>query len=202
MVAGIFVPIIAVDLALFGANAMKIPSGAWFPLVIGVVVFVIMSTWRKGRQLVGSRVARDAVAIASFLAPCEKVPEARVSGTAVYLTAEMAHVPATLVRNLKHNKVLHRTVLLVRVVTENIPRVAGSDRIKAGDLGSGFWQIEAHFGFTQTPNIPRKLGRAQSPGLSWIQANFCFLSGAPMSNRAGDRGWPGGASASTLASCA
>ena len=177
IVAGILVPIIAVDLALFGANAMKIPSGAWFPLVIGVVVFAIMSTWRKGRQLVGSRAARDAVPIASFLATCEEAPEARVSGTAVYLTAETAHVPATLVRNLKHNKVLHQTVLLVRVVTENIPRVAGPDRIKASDLGSGFWQIEAHFGFAQTPNIPRELGRAQIPGLELDPSQLSFFVG-------------------------
>jgi len=130
MVAGILVPIITVDLALFGANAMKIPSGAWFPLVIGLVVFAVMSTWRKGRQLVLARVALEAVPIASFLATCEEAPEARVSGTAVYLTTQTAYVPATLLRNLKHNKVLHRTILLVRIVTENIPRVAGADTHK------------------------------------------------------------------------
>ena len=177
MVAGILVPIITVDLALFGANAMKIPSGAWFPLVIGLVVFVIMSTWRTGRQLVLARGALEAVPIASFLATCEEAPEARVSGTAVYLTTQTAYVPATLLRNLKHNKVLHRTVLLVRVMTENIPRVAGPDRIKASDLGSGFWQIEAHFGFAQTPNILRELGRAKISGLELDPSRLSFFVG-------------------------
>ena len=178
MVAGILVPIITVDLALFGANAMKIPSGAWFPLVIGLVVFAVMSTWRKGRQLVLARVALEAVPIASFLATCEEAPEARVSGTAVYLTTQTAYVPGTLLRNLKHNKVLHRTILLVRIVTENIPRVAGADRIKASDLGSGFWQIEAHFGFAQTPNILRELGRAKVSGLKLDLCQLSFFVGS------------------------
>jgi KUP system potassium uptake protein len=176
-IAIVLVPIITVDLALFGANAMKIPSGAWFPLVIGVVVFAIMSTWRRGRQLVLARVAREAVPIASFLATCEEAPEARVSGTAVYLTTQTAYVPATLLQNLKHNKVLHRTVLLVRVVTENIPRVPGADRIKASDLGSGFWQIEAHFGFAQTPNILRELGREKISGLELDLSQLSFFVG-------------------------
>jgi len=177
LVAAILVPIVVVDLALFGANAMKIPSGAWFPLVIGLVAFTIMSTWRKGRQLVLARVAREAVPIASFLATCEEAAEARVSGTAVYLTHQFAYVPATLLHNLKHNKVLHRTILLVRVVTENIPRVAGAERIKASDLGSGFWQIEAHFGFAQTPNVLRELGRAKIPGLELDLTKLSFFAG-------------------------
>ena len=177
MIAGILVPIITVDLALFGANAMKIPSGAWFPLVIGLVVFAIMSTWRTGRRLVLARTAGEAVPIASFLSTCEEAPEARVSGTAVYLTTQTAYVPATLLHNLKHNKVLHRTILLVRVMTENIPRVAGPDRIKASDLGSGFWQIEAHFGFAQTPNILRELGRAKISGLELDPHQLSFFVG-------------------------
>jgi KUP system potassium uptake protein len=76
------------------------------------------------------------------------------------------NVPVTLLHNLKHNKVLHHTVLLVRVVAENIPRVADSDGIKARELGCGFWQIEAHFGFVQTPNVPRELGRVTASGAS------------------------------------
>src|ERR1700732_2962116 len=138
--AVVLVPIITVDLALFAANALKIPSGGWFLLVIGLVVFTIMTTWRAGRRLVQTRLASETVPLASFLATCDEAVEARVSGTAVFLTTQTELVPVTLLRNLKHNKVLHRTVLLVRVVTENIPRVAGADRIKARDVGSGFWQ--------------------------------------------------------------
>jgi KUP system potassium uptake protein len=199
-IAVVLVPIMTVDLALFGANTLKIPSGGWFPLVIGVAVFTILTTWRTGRRLVRMRLASEAVPLASFLATCDEAPEARVSGTAVFLTTQTEDVPVTLLRNLKHNKVLHRTVLLVRVITENIPRVAGADRIEARELGSGFWQIEAHFGFAQTPNAPRELQRAQIPGWSSIRARFPSLSGAPTSNQARGPGWPGGVSASIPAS--
>jgi KUP system potassium uptake protein len=176
-VAAVLVPIMTVDLALFGANALKIPSGGWFPLVIGIVVFAIMTTWRTGRRLVRARLASEAVPLASFLATCEEASEARVSGTAVFLTTQTKDVPVTLLHNLKHNKVLHRTVLLLRVVTENIPRVAGAERIKARELGSGFWQIEAHFGFAQTPNVPRELGRAEVPGLVLDPSQLSFFVG-------------------------
>ena len=79
--------------------------------------------------------------------------------------------------SLGDNKVLHRAVLLVRVVNENIPRVAGADRIKVRELGSGFWQIEAHFGFAQTPNVPRELGRADIPGLELDPSELSFFVG-------------------------
>src|SRR6266404_1303893 len=177
MIAIVLVPILTVDLALFGANALKIPSGGWFPLVIGLVVFTIMTTWRAGRRLVRTRLVSETVPLASFLATCEEIPEARVSGTAVFLTTQTELVPVTLLRNLKHNKVLHRAVLLVRVVTENIPRVASTDRIKARALGSGFWMIEAHFGFAQTPNVPRELARTEITGLELDPSQLSFFVG-------------------------
>jgi KUP system potassium uptake protein len=98
---------------------LKIPSGAWFPLVIGLVIFTIMSTWRTGRRLVLARLASETMPLAEFLTTCDKAPEARVSGTAVFLSTHREHVPPTLLQNLKHNKILHRTVLLVRVTTDN-----------------------------------------------------------------------------------
>jgi KUP system potassium uptake protein len=173
----VLVPIMTVDLALFGSNSLKIPSGAWFPLVIGLVMFTIMTTWRTGRRLVLARLARETMPLAEFLATCEQAPEARVSGTAVFLSTHTEHVPPTLMQNLKHNKVLHRTVLLVRVATDNIPRVAGPDRIKARELGHGFWQIDAHFGFAQTPNVPRELRRTEIPGVDLDRGKISFFVG-------------------------
>jgi KUP system potassium uptake protein len=174
IIAAVLGPLMAVDLLLFGSNSLKIPTGAWFPLVVGLVVFTIMSTWRTGRRLVLSRLAGETMALADFLAICETAPEARVSGTAVFLTIHIEHVPPTLVQNLRHNKVLHQTVLLVRVITDNVPRVAGPERIRARELGHGFWQIEAHFGFAQTPNVPRELQRAAIPGLAldWRKTSY------------------------------
>jgi KUP system potassium uptake protein len=174
VIGAVLAPLMTVDLSLFGSNSLKIPTGAWFPLVIGLVMFMIMSTWRTGRQLVLSQLTRESMPLADFLASCETAPEARVSGTAVFPTTHMEHVPPTLVQNLKHNKVLHQTILLVRVATDNIPRVPGPERIKARELGHGFWQIEAHFGFAQTPNLPRELQRAAIPGLrlDWGKTSY------------------------------
>src|SRR6202008_1233159 len=91
--AVLLAPIMTVDLALFGANTLKIPTGGWFPLAIGLVVFAVMTTWRRGRQLVATAVASRAVPLASFLATCEDAPEVRVSGTAAFLTTQTEYVP-------------------------------------------------------------------------------------------------------------
>ncbi|MFZ3237891.1 MAG: potassium transporter Kup [Stellaceae bacterium] len=176
-IAAVLAPIMAVDVALFSSNSMKIPSGAWFPLVIGLVMFTIMSTWRTGRRLVLSRIESETMSFADFLANCDEAPEARVSGTAAFLSTHTEHVPPTLLLNLKHNKVLHRTVLLIHVATDNVPRVAGADRIKAKELGHCFWQIEARFGFAQTPNVLRELSRAEVPGLDLDLAKVSFFIG-------------------------
>jgi KUP system potassium uptake protein len=176
-VAAAFVPLGVVDLALFSSNALKVPSGGWFPLAIGVIVFTVMSTWREGRQLVMAQLSARSVSLPSFLATAAEACEARVSGTAVYLTTRTDDVPVTLLDNLKHNKVLHKTVLFVRVITENIPRVSREDRVHAHQLGSGFWQIDIHFGFAQTPNVPRELGRADIPGLILDAGEMSFFVG-------------------------
>jgi KUP system potassium uptake protein len=175
-VAAAFLPLGLVDLALFSSNALKIPSGGWFPLAIGMIVFTVMSTWREGRQLVFGRLSAASVPL-SYLAGTAETAEARVSGTAVYLTTRTEDVPVTFLNNLKHNKVLHRTVLFVRVVTENIPRVGRENRVRAHQPCSGFWQIDIHFGFAQTPNVPRELGRADIPGLILDPKQMSFFVG-------------------------
>jgi KUP system potassium uptake protein len=177
VVAAAFLPLGLVDLALFSSNALKIPSGGWFPLAIGIIVFIVMSTWREGRQIVFAQLSTRSIPLPSFLATAAEACEARVSGTAVYLTNRTDDVPVPLLNNFKHNKVLHRTVLFVRIVTENIPRVAREDRIRAHQLGQGFWQIEIHFGFAQTPNVPRELGRADVPGLNLDPGQMSFFVG-------------------------
>jgi len=176
LVALVLTPILTIDLALFGANALKIPSGGWFPLAIGVVVFTIMSTWHRGRMLVLARLASEATPLSLFLQNCGSA-EARVSGTAVFLSAQTDYVPVTLLHNLKHNKVLHETVLLVRVITENIPRVDRRHRLTVHELGQGFWQIEVHFGFAETPNVPRALRRLTIPGIDFDTATTSFFVG-------------------------
>jgi KUP system potassium uptake protein len=176
-VAAVFLPLGLVDLALFSSNALKIPSGGWFPLAIGVIVFAVMSTWRDGRQLIFAQLSTRSVPLPAFLATAGEAAEARVSGTAVYLTNRTDDVPVTMLTNFKHNKVLHETVLFVRIVTENIPRVVREDRVRAHQLGPGFWRIEIHFGFAQTPNVPRELGRTEIPGLILDPGRMSFFVG-------------------------
>jgi KUP system potassium uptake protein len=200
MIAGILVPIITVDLALFGANAMKIPSGAWFPLVIGFVVLVIMSTWRTGRQLVLARAGREAVPIASFLATCEEASEARVSGTAVYMTTQTADVPATLLHNLKHNKILYRTILLVRVMTENIPELRAQTESRRAILVAAFGRLMPISALLRHRTSFENLAGRKFPALRSTPISFRFLSGVRTSNQARGRGWHDGASASIPAS--
>jgi KUP system potassium uptake protein len=175
-VAAALLPLGLVDLALFSSNALKVPSGGWFPLAIGLIVFTVMSTWREGRQLVYGQLSAGSIPLSS-LARTGETAEARVSGTAVYLTTRTEDVPVTFLNNLKHNKVLHNTVLFVRVVTENIPRVPREGRVRAHQLCAGFWQIDIHFGFAQTPNVPRELGRADIPGLALEPGEMSFFVG-------------------------
>src|SRR5262249_23527139 len=158
VVAAVFLPLGLGAPALFSFNALKIPGGGGFPLACGTGGCVVGSRWRSGRQLVSAQLSGRSVSLPSFLATATEACEARVSGTAVYLTNRTDDVPVPLLNNFKHNRVLHTTVLFVRIVTENIPRVAREDRVRARQLGQGFWQIEIHFGFAQTPNVPRELG--------------------------------------------
>ena len=177
-VLAVLAPLLAVDLALFGANTLKIPSGGWFPLVIGIVVFTVMTTWRTGRRLVLARLAEEAVPLDSFIATtAEAECETRVSGTAVFLATRTDTVPLTLRQNLRHNRVLHRSVLLVHVVTENIPYVAREKRLRVSELGHGFWRVEAHFGFAETPNVPRALQRVKLPGIDLDPVKVSFFVG-------------------------
>src|SRR5207249_33111 len=153
-----------------------IPQVNWL-LLIAVLALVLGFQSSSALASAYGFAVTGTMTITTVLATCEEAPEARVSGTAVFLTTQTENVPLILLNNLKHNKVLHRTVLLVRVITENIPRVASADRIKARELGSGFWQIEAHFGFAQTPNVPRELGRAGIPGLELDPSQLSFFVG-------------------------
>ena len=164
LIVAIFVPLFCVDLVLFSANLLKLFSGGWFPLAIGAVVLVIMATWREGRRRLVAQLTAASLPLPRFLEEQEPHCEARVSGTAVVLTTHADDVPLTLLNNFKHNHVLHQRVLLVRVVTENIPYVRAEERLVINPLGSGFWQVDARFGFAETPDVPRALRGAPIPG--------------------------------------
>ena len=172
LVAGAFV---IVDLSFVAANMMKVVEGGWVPLVVAAILYFVMSTWRQGRSALRRQLERDTLPLKGFIAQVHN--KARVAGTAVYLTSRIDVVPVPLLHNLKHNKVLHERIVLLHVVTENIPRVPPARRIEVMHLGDDFHAIIAHYGFMQDPSVPRVLERCSSQDLQFNMMDTSFFVG-------------------------
>ncbi len=149
---------LAVDLAFFSANIVKIPAGGWFPLVIGALIFTLMTTWKLGKKRVSSTIRRGELPIERFIGSIISHPQVRVPGTAIYLFPDAGATPPALLANLRHNHVLHKSVALVAVHTARSPRVAKARRSTLHPLGEGFYQIVLTFGFMENPDVPSALG--------------------------------------------
>ena len=170
--AGVFV---TVDLSFVSANMMKVLQGGWFPLVVAAVVFFLMSTWWRGRHELLRALERDTFLLTNFIAQVHD--KTRVQGTAVYLTSRTDMVPVPLLHNLKHNKVLHKRIVLLRVLTENIPRVAPKRRIEIVNLSDDFHSITVRYGFMEQPNIPTALDDCQAKNLVFAMMDTSFFVG-------------------------
>jgi KUP system potassium uptake protein len=170
--AGVFV---TVDLAFVSANMMKVLEGGWVPLVVAAVVFFLMSTWWRGRHVLLRALERDTYSLTSFITQVHD--KMRVRGTAVYMTSRTDMVPVPLLHNLKHNKVLHERVVLLRVTTENIPRVALQGRIEVVDLTDDFHSITVRYGFMEQPNIPQALDDCRAKNLVFTMMDTSFFVG-------------------------
>ncbi|MEP6492034.1 MAG: KUP/HAK/KT family potassium transporter [bacterium] len=157
VVAGAF---LVADASFVVANAFKFADGGWLPLVIGAVVFVVMSTWLAGRQLLSNATRERGLPIGDFLASLGINPPHRVRGIGVFLSEEGDAVPLVLLHHLKHNQVLHETVVLLTVVTEEVPRVPVSERVRVKAFALGFHGVEAHYGFMEQPDVPDVMLRA------------------------------------------
>jgi KUP system potassium uptake protein len=151
------------DCAFLGANALKIEQGGWVPLALAAFVGVLMTTWKRGRQRLMDIVRENTIPMDLFLADVGRWKPHRVPGAAVFLTSAPSGAPPVLLHHLKHNKVLHEKVVLMSIVTEGIPHVSPGDRVECQDLGQGFYQVVAHYGFMETPDVPavlQALGRS------------------------------------------
>ncbi|HEY0351624.1 MAG TPA: KUP/HAK/KT family potassium transporter, partial [Gemmatimonadales bacterium] len=153
-VAGITVVFLIVDLAFVGANMLKVPNGGWLPLLMAGLVYLLMSTWKKGRVRLSGIVRENTLPIELFLEDIRRRQPHRVPGTAVFMTSDSGGAPPVLLHHLKHNKVLHERVMLMSVLTEEIPLVGERHRVECSELGDGFYQVVAHYGFMETPNVP------------------------------------------------
>ena len=162
-----------VDGTFFASNILKVPEGGWVPLTLGAAIMLMMTTWRKGRDLLLDRWRQDSLPLASFLKRLPQSRTIRVPGVAVFLTTTPDFVPAALLHNLKHNKVLHERVLFVRVTTLDVPEAEGQ-RATVEELAPGIYRVILRYGFMESPNIPRALESLRGQGVSYdpMQASF------------------------------
>jgi KUP system potassium uptake protein len=165
-----------VDLSFFAANLTKIAHGGWFPLAIGAAMFLILTTWKRGRTLLTERINKDALELETFLsAVSDRV--SRVPGTAIFLTGAAGATPGSLLHNLKHNKVLHEQVVVLTVQFEEVPYVPEEERFELTILPKNFYRLVVRYGFMEEPNVPAALRKAEEKGLHCdpMQSSY-FLS--------------------------
>jgi KUP system potassium uptake protein len=173
----LMLPFIVIDIAFFGSNLLKVLHGGWVPLMIGVSLLIVMLTWQRGARILAAKTRRLETPLDVLFKSLAKSRPPRVPGTAVFLTAAPESAPTALLHSLKHYKVLHDSNVILTIVTENVPRVSPQERVKMEPIGDGFMRVILHFGFMETPNIPRALAIARKLGWTFdIMSTSFFLS--------------------------
>ncbi|MEO9600461.1 potassium transporter Kup [Parasphingorhabdus sp.] len=172
------VPILAVffivDGAYFAANLTKVPDGGWFPLAVGGVAFIILTTWAKGRKIMRENMAEAAMPIEIFTKSAAN-SATRVPGTAIFMASSAAGVPSALLHNIKHNKVIHERVVILTVNIKDVPTVAPHKRCEVKDLGHGFYRLILHFGFMQETDVPEALKDVKECGMEFDMMTTSFF---------------------------
>ena len=156
---------LAIDVLLVAGCAVKFFDGGWFPLALGLLIFAAMTTWARGRTLLMASIRSDGLELQPFIDTLDPRSVHRVERTAVYPVADPATVPQALLHNLKHNQVLHERNVILNVRFHEVPWIAPRERIEVTPLGPGFWLVVLHFGFMDTPDVPKALELAESHGL-------------------------------------
>jgi KUP system potassium uptake protein len=153
------------DFAFFGANIVKLAHGGWFPLVVAAVVFLMFSTWKRGRELLHARLAEHALPADLVVTDIGRRGLPRARGTAIFLTSDTEGAPIALLHNIKHNEVVHEQNIFLTVVTEDVPLVHDEDRLVVTPLGEGIYRILVRYGFKEDPDVPEVLERAAEHGV-------------------------------------
>jgi KUP system potassium uptake protein len=148
---------LVVDAAFFAANLLKVPDGGWFPLVAALLVFLLMTTWKRGRRQVTAILKQSSLPLDLFLPDIAKRKPLRVPGVAVFMTSLPDVAPPVLLHHLKHNKVLHEKIVLMTVAPQEIPQVDDAERVTVLPRGEGFYEVVAQYGFMETPDVPAVL---------------------------------------------
>jgi KUP system potassium uptake protein len=175
--AAFILPFITLDMTFLASNALKVAHGGWFPLGVGVSLFLVMWTWTKGAQILTDKTRRDSIPIADLVEMLKARPPHRAPGTAIFLTSDPDVAPVALMHNLKHNKVLHEKNVLLTVKTLDQPRVPEADRVTMETINSDFRKITVAYGFMETPNVPKALGVCRKQGLKFDIMSTSFFLG-------------------------
>ena len=181
---GVFGGFFVIDSIFFAANILKVPEGGYVPLLLGAALMALMTSWKRGRDLLLSRWKQDSLPLASFLKRLPQSRTIRVPGMAVFLTGNPDYVPAALLHNLKHNKVLHERILFVTVSNLDIPEVAPEARTEVAELAPGIHRVVLHYGFMESPNIPRALEDLSSHGVDYDPMQVSYFLGREVLVRA------------------
>jgi len=173
----VIVLFLAMDVPFFIANAMKIKNGGWIPLATAAVLFLLMSTWKRGREILSKRMQEKSVPLNILMADLAADPPLRVPGVAVFMSGNPGGTPPALVHNLAHNKVLHERVVFLTVVTEEIPHVSPDERVKVKHLGKGFHSVHVRYGFMEDPSMLDIIDRARERRLEIPLEGTTFFLG-------------------------
>ena len=174
LAVGLLAVFFAVDIAYLASNLTKVPDGGWFPLLVGMIIFTLLTTWARGRQLMMARLREAAMPIKVFISSAAS-SATRVSGTAVFMTSTPDGVPHALLHNLKHNKVLHERIILLTVKIVDMPYVEDDTRCRLEDLGEGFHRLVIKYGFMQEPDVPDALARLTGCGPAFKMMDTSFF---------------------------
>ena len=168
---------LAVDLALMGANLLKVLRGGWLPLGVAGLVFTLMTTWKTGRRLIAERLTARAIPLDEFMAAVTATPPTRVPGTAVFMTAQPKGTPPALAHNLRFNKVLHESIVMLTVSTAQVPHVPEAEQVAVLPLGHGVFNVKVQYGFMQDPDVPGALEMARQKGLEMDADDVTYFLG-------------------------
>ena len=174
LAAGVIGLFLTFEVAFFAANLTKIAHGGWFPLTMGLVIFVMLTTWKRGRALLAERLQGDLLPVETFISSLTPRIQ-RVPGTAVFMTGTRAGIPHALLHNLKHNKVLHERVVLLTVLVDEVPHVPESRRIEVRPLAGRLYRVVVRYGFMETPNVPAALMLGEKAGLAFDLMDTSFF---------------------------